>query len=67
MDNELNSEFFDNCAYAALKRSADFLRSAHDSLMLPMYRQICLKLAMDAGKDATRSFALARVYRIRGM
>ncbi len=63
---DYDSEFFETSAKAMLIKCHEYLVAANDSIMLPMYRDTCRRLAYLAGQDATKAFAIARSYRLRG-
>lgn len=62
----LTSQDFEKDARMYLRKNGLWLRAAHDNTLLPMYRQVCMKIAKEAAQDATKQFALARMYRVRG-
>lgn len=66
MTEQFKSELYEDGAHMYLRKNAIWLRASHDNEMLPMYRDVCLKISQEAAIDATKSFATARAFRIRG-
>jgi len=63
----LTSEEFERDARLYLRKNAIWLRAANDETVLPLYRRVCMKIALEAAEQATKQFAIARMYRVRGL
>jgi hypothetical protein len=63
---ELKSQYFEDGAHLYLRKNAIWLRACHDNDLLPIYRDVCLRISREAAEQATKSFATARAFRIRG-
>lgn len=63
---KLKSEFYEGRAYLHLRKNAVWLRASHDNELLPLYRDICLRISQEAATESTKCFALARAFRLRG-
>jgi hypothetical protein len=66
MTNHFKSEIYEDGAHMYLRKNAIWLRASHDNDLLATYRGVCLKIAQEAAEEATRAFATARAFRIRG-
>lgn len=66
MTDKITSELWEKDAHMYLRKNAIYLRASHDNEILPMYRDVCLRISQEAAQNATRSFATARAFRIRG-
>jgi hypothetical protein len=66
MTEEYTSKFFEKAAKSLLWRSAEYLVSANAYSENPIYRDLCRRLAFQEAQDATKAFAVARSYRLRG-